>query len=54
MFVKCNIKYSCVDFFNYLKRNPELLQQISSKNKYNTTKSDKDVYIMENTDDDEN
>lgn len=32
--VKCNLKFSCLDFYKYLKTKPGLLRQIAAKDKY--------------------
>lgn len=33
--VKCNMEWSCIDFYDFLKTQPELLRKISSQEKYN-------------------
>lgn len=38
LFVKFNLKYECVDFYNFLKESPSLLKQISSQDKYDFKK----------------
>lgn len=35
LFVKNNIDYNCIDFYNFLKEQPRLLKQIASQEKYN-------------------
>lgn len=32
--IKCNMDWSCIDFFNFLKTRPDLLRKISSQDKY--------------------
>lgn len=51
--VKCNLKYTCVNFYKYLKTKPELLRQIASKDKYKTTniESDFEMEIEDDSDD---
>jgi hAT family C-terminal dimerisation region len=39
IFVKCNMKFSCMEFFDLLRNSPDLVQKIASSEKYhqNTT-----------------
>lgn len=39
LFVKNNIDYSCIDFFHFLKSQPQILRQISGQGKYNFRES---------------
>lgn len=32
--VKCNMDWTCIDFFKFLKKHPDLLRKISSQDKY--------------------
>lgn len=43
----CNLNYTCVDFYNYLKAKPKLLRQITANDKYksSTTEADEDVEL---------
>lgn len=39
LFVKMNLDYSCIEFFHFLKTQPQLLRKISSQEKYNFKQS---------------
>lgn len=34
LLIKTNLNYSCVEFYQFLKKTPELLKQIASQEKY--------------------
>lgn len=47
--VKCNLTYTCIEFYHFLKSKPELLRQIAKKEKYGTQKAN-----LDNDSDDDN
>lgn len=55
LMVKCNLQYSCVEFYNYLKTKPELLRSVAAKDKYEKISGETTAAgdgSDENTDDD--
>lgn len=49
--VKCNLQYSCIEFYKFLKTKPELLRSIAAKDKYKMrTKSGEIIAIEDDSD----
>lgn len=51
--VKHNFDFSCVEFFNYIKKKPDLLKAIASKQKYKLITEHGEVEYMENSEEEE-
>lgn len=51
--VKCNFRQSCIEFYDYLLKTPELLKRISSKDKYKIENSSDDIEMLTDTSGDE-
>lgn len=59
--VKCNLQYSCLEFYKFLKTKPELLRSIAAKDKYKMKTRSGEIIVIEDdldanddNDDDEN
>lgn len=51
--IKINLKMSCLQFYEYLTSNPEMLRQIASKEKYKTRTVDGKIFEIEDNSDDD-
>lgn len=53
LMVKCNFKQTCIEFYRYLLKNPYLLKQIASKDKYKVANTDNDLVMLTDSSDGE-
>lgn len=49
--VKCNLQYSCIEFYTFLKTKPELLRSIAAKDKYKMKTRSGEIIVIEDDSD---
>ena len=45
--VKCNLPYSCLDFYKFLKTKPKLLCKIDGRDKYNQKTRSREIIVID-------